>query len=93
MNFFADATTVKNRVPHRCIWCGQMIATREGCTFQSGMFDGEFQRNYWHPECWDAADDRDMQDGFTKYEGERPAIVVAIPEMTTTTTANNKENE
>jgi len=62
----------KARKPHRCCWCGQQINAGEVYRRQRTIFDGALQSNAWHPECFDAAEYCDLEDGFTLYEGERP---------------------
>lgn len=42
---------VKTKRPHACCWCGQRIDVGSSVTCSVGTFDGEIQRNYWHPEC------------------------------------------
>jgi hypothetical protein len=71
-DFWSPKEDRKARKPYRCVWCGEGIAKGDMHAVQSGNFDGEFQRNRWHPECFDGADWEDVQDGFTLYSGERP---------------------
>ncbi len=44
----------KSRKPHRCSWCGQEIPV--GSTYRefANVYEGEFQCNVFHQECWDA---------------------------------------
>lgn len=46
----------KSRKPHRCSWCGQEIPV--GSTYRefANVYEGEFQCNVFHQECWDACD-------------------------------------
>jgi len=66
----------KARKPHRCIWCGGVIAVGEQYTHCRGVMDGDMQTDDWHPECRTAAADECGTDGeweFTAYEGTRPS--------------------
>ncbi len=38
----------------KCIWCGEGIAKGDPKHVQSGRWDGEFQSNNYHPECYSA---------------------------------------
>lgn len=61
---------------HRCIWCGEDILPGESYVDERSVFDGDFQKHRWHPECED-----DFQAGhddtFTPYSAERPKREVA----------------
>lgn len=59
------------RKAHVCVWCAEQILKAERYHRQVLVFDGEFQSNAWHLECFDAADFRDLQDGFTLGSGTR----------------------
>ena len=50
-------TTHKHRsLKHRvCIWCGENIAKGTFYFRNTGVFNGDFQDNHYHLECWDAA--------------------------------------
>ena len=52
----------KVRVRHRCVWCGEWIEPGETAHFHKVIFDGEFQNNYYHPECWTAMLEEDFYD-------------------------------
>lgn len=73
MNVFFVAAARKAAKPHRCVWCGEPINKGETYSYQAGLFDGEFQSNHYHPECWEAtALDPDAEDGFMPHENPRP---------------------
>jgi hypothetical protein len=40
------------RKPHRCIWCGEEITKGVKHFHYTGKFDGDFQSNRLHLECW-----------------------------------------
>lgn len=41
--------------PHRCIWCPEDIIVGQPAVKTAGSYCGEFQSEYWHPECRAAA--------------------------------------
>jgi hypothetical protein len=68
---FGQGKTIKARSPHRCDWCGQRINVGEQCYNYRGMFEGEWQNWYMHPECendYCATDEPE----FMPYDNERP---------------------
>jgi len=73
VSWWSDPQARTARTDHRCIWCGQPIAKGEAYIYQSGRFDGYFQSNHWHYECF--AGYKDDGNGFDAYEGERPGRV------------------
>lgn len=76
MSFFtlrdSNPTAAKD---HICIWCGEAINKGDKYFRQTGIFDGDFQSNAWHPECFDDGLVHDIEDGFVPYENERPKSV------------------
>lgn len=75
MSFFADQVTRKARRPHRCIWCGESIEVGSTYSYQTGVMDGRWQSNHWHPECVNACLSDpyyDRDEGFTPHDNERP---------------------
>jgi hypothetical protein len=54
-----------------CAWCGQHILKGEVYNRQSGVYDGDFQCNHWHPECWEAAAFGNFEE-FTPGDGQLP---------------------
>lgn len=74
-DFFGPQFTRRARKAHRCTWCSEAI--EHGATYehQRVHYDGVWQENRMHPECWDAAvaeflNYRDTE--FTPYSNERP---------------------
>lgn len=43
------------RQNHQCAWCGESISIGRVCHISTGKYEGEFQSNKFHPECWKAA--------------------------------------
>lgn len=39
------------RKEHDCIWCREKIQVGEKYSKQTGVFEGDFQANKFHPEC------------------------------------------
>ena len=72
-DFGAGLIIKKTRKPHRCEWCYQPIEVGAQAYHYTGVFDGEFQNWYMHPECEDVSrKDSDPGEGFMPGEGERP---------------------
>lgn len=63
---------VKCRKRHVCIWCGEDINMGDKAMYFSGIYEGDFQSHYMHPECDSAASRSDIDEyGFTAYENKR----------------------
>lgn len=45
---------VKVNKPHRCGWCAHTIVKRDKAQARTYVFDGEFQSDWMHPECYEA---------------------------------------
>lgn len=73
-DFFRPSTSPKARTQHRCSYCGEPIHQGEVYQRQTGMYDGRWFCNKFHPEC---ADDLDASGGgeFLPYSNERPATL------------------
>ena len=57
------AVTVRKE--HRCVWCGETIEGQ--AQYRAYLFDGVFNSDYMHPECYEAmlkSDDESLEDGF-----------------------------
>jgi hypothetical protein len=59
-----EAKVIRTRKAHRCIWCGEDIAKGDECVVATGLFDGEFYCNRFHPECDGAALEYHLQNGY-----------------------------
>lgn len=60
---------------HTCIWCGQGIAVSEIYLDERSVYDGEIQRQRWHPECSEYAARTHFEEGeeeFTPWDNLRP---------------------
>ena len=64
-------TTPVARVPHQCIWCGEVIEKGTRYHHERSIYDGHFQNHKWHPECLDAFHDYNEVE-FNAGENERP---------------------
>lgn len=63
--YLKDIEIKKTRKPHRCGWCGHLITVGEVARNRVYVFDGEFQSEYDHPECYEALCDSNFDDnGF-----------------------------
>ncbi len=47
-----DHTALKE---HVCIWCPEAICPGTKYTVEASIYDGDFQHQKWHPECWEAS--------------------------------------
>ena len=75
MTDFGDTSWPVARKPHRCEWCGEVIAVGEKHARYVGKWEGDFQNWRMHSDCLEYADENDaLQDGFAPYEHERPAL-------------------
>jgi hypothetical protein len=61
----------KARKSHKCIWCGEAILPGEKYVDVTGIFEGDFQNNKFHPEC-SATQQGEDDESFCAYENERP---------------------
>jgi hypothetical protein len=67
-----EKRTAKKR--YICVWCNENIEPGEKYTRDTGVYDGVFQSNPWHPECYGEAQDQlEPCELFTPGEAERPA--------------------
>lgn len=68
------------RKDYKCSWCGQVIAKGEKHAKQSGIFEGAYQTDRYHPECDKAAaaDYLEWGEGHELYTGERPEPSAAL---------------
>lgn len=68
----SDKTQVA-RKDHHCIWCGEIIKAGQAFHANAGKYEGKFQYNCYHPECWRVACDlfRSGDDCFDPYTFER----------------------
>lgn len=56
---------------HKCIWCGEPIFIGQPYERQPVVFDGDFQDNKYHPECWSVAINEPFDEGFPAYGFKR----------------------
>lgn len=56
----------------RCIWCGEAIGVGDMVVVQSGKFQGELQRNRYHPECCKAMEHACSLDRYFGIDGFSP---------------------
>jgi hypothetical protein len=77
---FQSATVPKARKEYRCEYCGQKILKGEKHYKFNGVWEGDFKNWRMHLECEEAAQLEDLSEGFSPYEGERPAKLVPVAE-------------
>lgn len=73
MSDINNTTRPVAKKPHKCIWCGETIEAKTQYVRWTGVFEGDFQSNAYHPECHAAAaTERDFwEDGFEPYSFAR----------------------
>lgn len=54
MSFFTVTHVKACRKRSRCYWCGEHIEVGQPKTTTATVFDGDFQDNNFHPECFEA---------------------------------------
>jgi len=70
-DFYNPSSQHKCRVLRSCIYCAEPISIGAIYTKQTGVFEGSWFTNHYHPECFD--DMIASCDGeFTPYSNERP---------------------
>jgi hypothetical protein len=77
-----DGRTVVVRKKCRCEWCGEWILSGEKAVKRTYKYDGEFNDNRQHPECYEAMD-ADLEaklEGFQPYDQERPKALATLAE-------------
>lgn len=65
----------KARKQHRCIWCAEAILPTASYIDERSVYDGAMQRQRWHHECHDDAQEtyKDWGDEtFMPWSAERP---------------------
>ena len=71
-DFFSVPYHRTARVRHRCIYCGEGIPERTQYVYQTGVYDGSWYANHFHPECFTDLCEEVDGDEFTPYSNERP---------------------
>jgi len=68
-----STTKHKARKQHRCIWCGEAIVIGEKYVLHKIKFDGVFQSNKYHAECWGSmlCSDFDPDVGYAAFSMKR----------------------
>jgi hypothetical protein len=51
MSFWSERRVKKPRKAKHCYWCGEACLAGEPKLVVSGVWDGEFFSDSWHPEC------------------------------------------
>jgi hypothetical protein len=61
------------RKEHRCAWCGEQMDKGEKAHYRSGLYEGDFFSEHWHPECWTAmlSSDLGYDDEFYPMDQQR----------------------
>lgn len=73
---YLDSRDVKKvRKARACIWCGDTIEVGQPAHNVTGIYEGEFDSQYYHPECRTACaqwfKDNKYDDCFEPYEFQR----------------------
>ena len=63
--------SVKSRKDRRCCYCGQKINKGDIYVRWTGIYEGDFQSNAWHPEC-DAEWISSTDESFEYHDNDRP---------------------
>lgn len=56
---------VTTRKPHHCEWCFEPLPVGTRVYYHVGIFEGDFNAYYLHPECHDAQREDIFQSGET----------------------------
>jgi hypothetical protein len=51
MSFHRETHVKKTRRAHRCDWCTERVEKGEPSVVAVGIFEGDFYRDRYHPEC------------------------------------------
>lgn len=70
-NFHNQRNVARTRKAYQCVWCHQRIEKGSPCVVTSGVFEGDFFRGRYHPECSEAV---------TRYYRENRCWGEEIPE-------------
>ena len=67
----------KSRKTYQCEWCATTISLGESYVSRTYIYEGDLDRDRWHPECWDASGkcDDDRLDGFSSGDYPRGGSV------------------
>jgi len=49
--FYHETPVKKTRKPKRCRWCSYWIEKGDSCVVASGVWEGDFFTERFHPEC------------------------------------------
>lgn len=56
MSFHNSTHVKRTRRTRRCDWCGELIQKGDPSFVHDGIYDGDFYRGRYHPECNSAID-------------------------------------
>jgi hypothetical protein len=73
MNFFTVTQVKATRKPCLCYWCPEHIEVGQPKTKTATVWEGDFQWNNFHPECFDALkrwQDQNPGEDAWPYQGE-----------------------
>lgn len=71
-DFYGPVFERKARKAHGCTWCSEAILAGATYQHQRVHYDGMWQENRMHPECWDAALAEHGEPEFQPYSNDRP---------------------
>lgn len=65
--------SVTLRKRRRCNWCGEWCEVGETAHYRVSIFDGQFNSDHLHPECYEALCNSDWQEyeEYMPHEQER----------------------
>ncbi len=70
-DYFNNPQTRISRKSRTCVWCGEEILSKDKYIFQSGIMDGDWQNNHYHPECFEYLC-KTGEIEFIPHDNERP---------------------
>ena len=78
MSFHSHAKVKRSQKRRRCCWCSQIIEIGDPYDRENCIFEGDFQDNVYHPECYAVAHDPKNADHNGEFElfgeEERPFL-------------------
>jgi len=70
MSFFTIKQIKATRKKCRCYWCFEPIDVGQPKTTTATIWEGDFQANTFHPECFEALDKWQSETGEDQWPGQ-----------------------